>query len=399
MGALFSPGLEGVVTAVTSISNIDPQGGLAYRGYDIRALAKRSTYEEVAFLLLYGRLPHVDEFERFFSVLANNRELPNDLLDVLRRLPPKAHPMDVLRTAVALLGTVDPEARDHSRDAVFRKTIRTIAKLPTIIASSCRISQRLEPIQPMRQLTHAQNLLYMLSGYGPDEDAVNVLDRVLILYAEHQADVSSFTARVAASSFTDYHSALLAAIGSLKGRLDGGASEQVLGMLRNIKEADKVEDWIKDALKRRQRIMGFGDRVYKQGDTRAQIMKNLSRDLAEKIGDTSLHSLCEKIEEVVFREKGLHHNLNFYAGPILTMLGVPADLCTPIFAAGRIAGWSAHIIEQFDNNRLARPRFAYQGPEDLTYQPLEARDGKTKDSDSMTQRPLHVRNTTIEKTL
>jgi citrate synthase len=200
---------------------------------------------------------------------------------------------------------------------------------------------------------------------------------VLILYAEHEADVSSFSARVAASSFTDYHSALLAAVGSLKGRLDGGAGEQVLAMLRNIKKADKAEEWIQEAIQNRQRIMGFGDRVYKQGDVRAHIMKNLSRDLAEKIGDISLHNLCEKIEEIVFSKKGLHHNLNFYAGPILTMLGVPADLCTPIFAAGRIAGWSAHIVEQFDNNRLLRPRFAYQGPEDLTYQPLEARAGKT----------------------
>jgi citrate synthase len=371
--------LEGVIAAITSISNINPtQGDVAYRGYDIRALAKRSTYEEVAFLLLYGRLPRVDEFERFFSVLANNRELPNDLLDVFRRIPPKAHPMDVLSTAVAFLGTVDPEVRDHSREAVFRKTIKTIAKLPTIIASSWRISQRLEPIHPMRQLTHAQNLLYMLSGYEPDEEAVNTLDRMLILYAEHEADVSSFTARVAASSFTDYHSALLAAIGSLKGRLHGGASEQVLRMLRNINEVCKAEEWVKNALQKRQLIMGFGDRVCKQGDARAQIMKDLSRDLANKIGDTSLHILCEKIEEIVFREKGLHHNLNFYAGPILTMLSIPTDLCTPIFAAGRIAGWSAHIVEQFDNNKLVRPRFAYQGPEDLTYQPFEVRDGKTR---------------------
>ena len=379
MGTLYCPGLEGVIAAITSISNIKPtQGDVAYRGYDIRALAKRSTYEEVAFLLLYGRLPRVDEFERFFSVLANNRELPNDLLDVFRRIPPKAHPMDVLSTAVAFLGTVDPEVRDHSREAVFRKTIKTIAKLPTIIASSWRISQRLEPIHPMRQLTHAQNLLYMLSGYEPDEEAVNTLDRMLILYAEHEADVSSFTARVAASSFTDYHSALLAAIGSLKGRLHGGASEQVLRMLRNINEVCKAEEWVKNALQKRQLIMGFGDRVCKQGDARAQIMKDLSRDLANKIGDTSLHILCEKIEEIVFREKGLHHNLNFYAGPILTMLSIPTDLCTPIFAAGRIAGWSAHIVEQFDNNRLVRPRFAYQGPEDLTYQPFEVRDGKTR---------------------
>jgi len=374
----YSPGLERVVAARTSISNIKPmQGDVAYRGYDIRALAKRSTYEEVAFLLLHGRLPRVDEFERFSSILANSRQLPNDLLDVLRRLPPRAHLMDVLSAAVAFLGTVDPDVRDHSREAVFRKTIRTIAKIPTIIASSWRISQRLEAIHPIRHLTHAQNFLYMLSGYSPDEDAVNALDRVLILYAEHEADVSRFTARVAASSFTDYHSALLAAIGSLKGLLHGGTSEHVMRMLQDISEIGKTEEWVRDALQRRQRIMGFGDRVCKQGDARARIMKNLSRDLANKIGDSSLHLLCEKIEQIVFKEKGLHHNLNFYAAPILTMLSIPMDLCTPIFAASRIAGWSAHIIEQLDNNMLVRPRFAYRGPENLAYQPFESRNDKT----------------------
>lgn len=398
MEALFSPESEGVIAAVTSISSMDQQGGLAYRGYDIRALAKRSTYEEVAFLLLYGRLPYADEFERFFSVLANNRELTSDLEAVLRNLPPKVDPLDVLRTAVAFLGTADPEARDHSRDAVFRKTIRTIAKLPTIIAMSWRISQRLELIHPMRQFTHAQNFLYMLSGYCPDEDAVTVLDRVLILHAEHQADVSCFPTRGAASSFIDYYSALLAVIDSLKGTLGNGASE-ILRMLRNIKEADKVEDWIKDALRRKRCITGFGDGGCKQGDTRAQIMKNLSRDLAENIGDTSLYSLCEKIEKVVSREKSLHYNLNFYACPILIMLRVPADLCIPIFAAGRVAGWSAHIIEQFDNKRLSGPRFAYQGPENLTYRPLEAREIGTKDYDRIIRRALPVRNATEEKIL
>jgi citrate synthase len=381
MGNLPCLGSEGVVSAITSVCNINPtQDDMANRGYDLRALAKRSTYEEVAFLLLYGRLPRFDEFESFFSVLADSRELPNDLLDIFKRLPHKVHPMDVLSTAIAFLGTVDPEARDHSREAVFRKTIRTIAKLPTIIASSWRISQRLDPIHPLRHLTHTQNLLYMLSGYGPDEEAVNALDRLLILYSEHEADISSFTARVAASSFTDYHSALIAAIGSLKGRLHGGAGEQVLRMLRNINEVCKAEEWVKDALQKGQRIMGFGDRVCKQGDARAQIMKNLSRDLANKIGDASLYVLCEKIEEIVFREKGLHHDLNFYAGPILMMLSIPEDLCMPIFAAGRIAGWSAHIIEQFDNNKLVRPRFAYKGPKDLIDQPLEVRDDKTRSS-------------------
>jgi citrate synthase len=245
-GSFIFSGLEGIVAAITSISNINPtEGDVVYRGYDIRALNKT---------------------------------------------------INVRRSRVS---------------SALRKTSRPISKLPTIMASSWRISQRLEPIHPMRHLKHAENLLYMLSGYGPDEEAVNTLDRMLILYVEHEADVSSFTARIAASSFTDCHAALLAAIGSLKGRLHGGTSEQVLRMIRNINEVCKAEEWIKDALQKRQRIMGFGDRVCKQGDARAQIMKNLSRNLANKIGDASLHILCERIEEIVFREEGLHHNLHF----------------------------------------------------------------------------------------
>lgn len=379
MATLYSPGLEDVVAAITSISDIEPEeGSLAYRGYDIYELVENSTYEEVAFLLLLGRLPNAEELEDFCNTLSKNREIPKDLIDLYRHLPPKANPMDVLRTAVAFLGTVDPEADNQSREAILRKAIRTIAKIPTAVAARYRISQRQEPVSPMRQLSHAQNLLYMLSGYGPDEDAVSALDSVLILYAEHESDVSSFTARVAASSFTDYHSAITAAIGSLKGRLHGGANEQAMKMLLEIKEVDRAEEWIRDALSRKERIMGFGHRVYKHGDARAHIMKRLSRQLAEQTGDMSWHNLCEKIEEVMKREKGLHHNLDFYAGPILHMLGIPIDLCTPIFAAGRIAGWSAHIIEQLSNNRLIRPRFEYQGPRHLQYMPIEGRNGNGK---------------------
>ncbi len=377
MATLYSPGLEDIVAAITSISDIEPENGsLAYRGYDIYELVENSTYEEVAYLLLHGRLPNAEELEDFCNTLSKNREIPRDLIDLYRHLPPKAHSMDVLRTAVAFLGTVDPEADNQTGEAILRKAIRAIAKLPTAIAARYRISQRQEPVSPMRQLSHAQNFLYMLSGYGPDKDAVTALDSVFILYAEHESDVSSFTARVAASSFTDYHSAITAAIGSLKGRLHGGANEQAMKMLLDIKEVDRAEEWIRDALSRKERIMGFGHRVYKHGDARAHIMKSLSRQLAEQTGDMGWHNLCEKIEDIMQREKGLHHNLDFYAGPILHMLGIPIEICTPIFATGRIAGWSAHIIEQLSNNRLIRPRFEYQGPKHLQYIPIEGRNGK-----------------------
>lgn len=379
MGALYSPGLEGIVTAITSISDIEPeQGSLAYRGYDIHELAEQSTFEEVAFLLLYGRLPKPEEMKSFSNDLALNRDLPKELIELFNHLPPHTHPMDMLHAAVAFFGAVDLEARDLSGDALFRKVTRTIAKLPTMIAMGWRIAHKQEPISPLRQLTHTQNFLYMLSGYGPDADAVTALDRLLILYAEHESDVSSFTARVAASSFTDYHSAITAAIASLKGRLHGGESEQAMRMLQSISRADRAEEWIKDALRKKHHIMGFGHPVYKHGNACAEIMKSVSRELGEKTGDLSWHSLCETIEGIMLREQDLCHNIDFYAGPVLSLLSIPAELCTPIFAAGRIAGWSAHVIEQFDNNRLIRPRFEYRGPKHLSYSPFAARNNKAK---------------------
>ncbi len=379
MGVLYCPGQEEDRATVTFISDNEPEkGNMAYRGYDIRVLSENSTYEEVAYLLLFGTLPDAGELREFSSDLSRNRELPAELVEMLKHMPLKAHPMDILRTAVAFLGTVDPEANDSSREALFRKTVRTIAKLPTVIATSYRISQRREPISPMPRLSHTRNFLYMLSGYGPDEDAVTALDAVFILYAEHESDVSSFAARVAASSFTDYHSAITAAIGSLKGKLHGGANEQAMRMLLEIREAGSAEEWIKDAFTRKERIMGFGHRAYKHGDARARIMKKLSRQLAEQTGDMCWHALCEKIEEIMLREKGLSHNLDFFSGPILHMLGVPIELCTPIFAAGRVAGWSAHIMEQLENNRLIRPRFEYQGPRNLPYLPIGSRNVKKK---------------------
>ena len=375
MRVLYYPDCE-YRTSVTSISDIRPKNGnIAYRGYDIQVLSEQSTYEEVAYLLLFGTLPDAGELGELSSDLANNRELPAELVEMLKHMPLKAHPMDILRTAVAYIGAVDPEANDQSTEALMKKAVRTIAKLPTAIAASYRISQRQEPIRPVRRFTHAQNFLYMFSGYSPDEDAVNALDVVLILYAEHESDVSSFTARVAASSFTDYHSAITAAIGSLKGKLHGGANEQSMRMLAEIREANRAEQWIKSALAGKERIVGF---CQKYGDTRARIMKKLSRRLAEKTGDMRWHDLCEKIEEIMLKEKGYHHNPYFYTGPILHMLGVPIELSTPIFAAGRIAGWSAHVIEQIENNRLIRPRFEYQGPKNLSYLPLTSRKGKAR---------------------
>lgn len=374
MNGLHNTGSGGALDAVTSISEIEPGlGKRAYRGYDVGALAERSTYEEVAYLLLYGRLPDAEEFSCFSSGLAKNRELPLEVIEMFRRIPPTAHAMDVLRTAVAFLGMVDPEAHDHSREALFRKAVRTIAKLPTAIAASHRASRGLAAVSPMPQLSHAQNILYMLSGYGPDGDAVNALDTVLILYAEGESDASSFTARVTASSFTDYHSAVTAAIGSLKGRLHGGANEQALRMLLSIGRSDRSASWIKDCLSQTRSIAGFSHGAHARGDGRMGVMKDLSRTLAGNIDETDWHTLCEAVEQVMQREMDLSCTVDFYAASVLHMLGIPAELCTPLFAAGRIAGWSAHIIEQLDNNSVITPRFAYQGPRNLEYPALRRR--------------------------
>jgi citrate synthase len=377
METVYQPGLEGVVAAVTSISDIEPKdGNLVYRGYDIHELAQHSSFEEVVFLLLVGRLPAPEELKHFSAELTANRELPKGLISLFHNLPRGTHPMDMLHAAVAFLGAADPEARDLTSDASFRKAIRTISKLPTAIAMSWRMLHGQHPISPMRRLSHTQNFLYMLSGYCPDEDGVAALDRMFILYAEHESDVSSFTARVAASSFTDYPSAIAAAVGSLKGRLHGGESEQAMLQLERARQAGGIEAWLSEAIRNRQRIAGFAHPLYEEGDACAKIMKQVSSELGEKTGDLSWHSICEHLEDYMLRETGLRPIIDFYAGPILAVLGMPPDLGTPIFAAGRIAGWSAHVIEQLDNNRIMRPRFEYRGPRNLSYAPLSTREVK-----------------------
>ena len=362
MSVLYYPDCE-YRTAITSTSDIRPKNrNIAYRGHDIQVLSQRSTYEEVCYLLLFGALPDAGELQDFSNNLAESRELPAESGEIFKQRSPKAHLMDVLQTAMAFLGIVDPEAKDNSKKALLRKAVRTIAKLPTVIAASHRISQRQEPISPMRQFGHARNFLYMLSGYGPDEDAVTALDAVFILYSKTESGVSSLAAWVAASSFTDYHSAITAEIGSLKRKQHGAANEEALRRLLEIKETGRAEEWIRLALAGKERIMGFGQGVHKQGDARARIMKKLSKRLADQMGDNGRHTLCEKIEEIMLREKGLRYNLDLYAGQILHMLGVPTGLCAPIFAAGRVAGWSAHIIAQIEKNRFISPPLRLSRP-------------------------------------
>lgn len=362
MDALSRPGLEGVVASATTICEIEPLNGkLAYRGYDIDVLAGQATFAEVAYLLLYEKLPDAEELKRFSDELTVHKALPGRLIEVLKRLPPGAHPMDVLQMASAYLGTMDQNAEDRSCEAALRKAIRTIAVLPTVVATSYRLSRLQEPISPLSRLGHVENFLYMLSGYGPDEDAVRALDAVLVLCAEHGSDASGFTARAVASSCTDYHSAITAAIGSFKGRLHGGAMEEAARMVEALPASGSVEEQVRRELAGKERITGFGHPIYRNGDPRARIAKQLSSNLAKKIGETGWHNRCEQIEQCIFAQTGLHPNVHFYAGSVLRMLGVPTGLFTPLFAVGRVAGWSTHIIEQLRENRMIRPQVNIKG--------------------------------------
>jgi len=370
----YSPGLEGVIAGETKICEIDPdRATLTYRGYDIRDLATHSTYEETAYLVLNGRLPNRSQMDEFDKMLKEDRGVPDTVVDVYRKTPQSAHSMDVLRTGVSILGLFDPEENDNSHDANIRKAVSIISKMPTLVALGTRLPQGLEPVEPRDDLTLAENFLYMLHGVVQDEPGPSIFDKTLIVYAEHEFNASSFTARALTSTLSDIHSGITGAIGALKGPLHGGANAAVMHMLKEIKDKEAVEPWITDALANKKRIMGFGHRVYKHGDTRAPILRKASQELCESIGFCKWHELSLMVEETVKREKGLLPNVDFYTASIYHLLGLPIPTFTPVFAMARSAGWCAHIIEQLDNNRLIRPRSWYEGNRGLEYVPVDER--------------------------
>jgi len=371
----YSPGLEGVIAGETSICEIDQErASLTFRGYDIKELAVSSTYEETAYLLLYGRLPLKSELMEFDKLLKEDRGVPGAVVDVYRKTPVEAHSMDVLRTGVSILGMFDPETGDNSHDANVRKAIRIISRMPTLVAYGSRLPKGLDPVEPRADLSIAENFLYMLHGVVQDEPGPSIFDKTLIVYAEHEFNASSFSARVTSSTLSDIYSAITSAVGTLKGPLHGGANAAVMHMLQEIKEPDQVEPWIKEALGNKKRIMGFGHRVYKHGDTRAPILRQASRDLCESMGYCKWHELAVMVAETVEREKGLLPNVDFYTASIYHVLGLPVPTFTPLFAMARSAGWCAHVIEQLDNNRLIRPRSIYTGAKGLHYVPVDERD-------------------------
>ncbi|MBX9724359.1 MAG: citrate synthase [Candidatus Obscuribacterales bacterium] len=368
-------GLEDVVAADSQVCFLDgKEGRLIYQGYDIHDLAAHSTFEEVVYLLWYGHLPNKADLEHINKELRINRALPDDVVKLMKQLPKNALPMEVLRTIVSMLSMYDPDMDNNERAASIRKATRLTAQIPTVIAYWDNIRNGKEPQKPLDDCNLATNFLYLLNGKKPDELSAKVLDLALILHADHELNASTFAARVAAATETDMHSAVTAAIGALKGPLHGGANQEVIKMLLQIGETKDAEPFIKKQLADHKKIMGFGHRVYKTEDPRAAHLRKMSEELGKRINEMKWYEMSRTIEEAVFREKGFYANVDFYSASVYYMLGIPIDLFTPIFAMSRISGWAAHILEQYANNRLIRPRAEYTGRTNLKYEAVENRE-------------------------
>jgi len=369
------PGLEGVVAGETAVCSVRAQEGkLIYRGYDVHDLAEAATFEEVAYLVLFGTLPSRDEYNAFDTQLKANRALPAGMLESLALLPSDAVPMDALRTGVSALALYDPEVEDNSHDANLRKATRLLARMATVVASLYRLSQGLDVIPPDPGLNHTANFLYMLRGERPDEFEAKVLEVTLILYMEHEFNASTFTARVIASTLSDLYGAVVGAIAALKGPLHGGANEKAMDVILEIAKPERAEDWVRETLHQNKRIMGFGHRIYKGEDSRVVLARKWGKLLGKQLDDTRYNDICATVEDVMRKEKNLFPNVDFYAAPIYYMMKIPISLNTPIFAMSRVIGWSAHVVEQIDNNRLFRPNSEYVGAEGLGFIPLEQRE-------------------------
>ena len=370
----YSPGLAGVIAGETQICWVDPNAGLTYRGYDIHEVASKASFEEVAYLLLNGELPDIKQLAEFTRQIAAERELPAPVVKMLRLLPRDSHPMDVLRTGVSMLSMFDKELSDNSHAANIRKSIRLIARVSTLITDGWRILHGDEPLPERPDLTQAGNFFYKLKGEVPSAWKIRMLDTIFILYADHEFNASTFAARVTASTLAGMYAAVTSACAALKGPLHGGANEESMKMLEEIKMPDHAEAWLKKKLEAKEKVMGFGHRVYKKGDSRVPVMREIGRDLGKRTGKEQWVPICEKLEKVMEREKHLCANVDLYAAPVFWMLGFAPELNTPLFAASRVAGWCAHVTEQHDNNRLIRPRSLYTGPEMRPY-PGSASDG------------------------
>jgi citrate synthase len=365
-------GLEGIVATTSSISSI-VDGVLTYRGYDIDDLAANATFEETAYLLWFGSLPsapELDALKRDFSRLA---ALPEPVIAQMKLYPKEANTMASLRSAVSALALYDEAADDMSPEANRTKAVKLQAQVPVIVAALARIRQGLEPVEPKEGAGISENFLYMLWGREPDEVSVKALDAALVLHADHELNASTFAGRVTVATLSDIYSGVTSAIGALKGPLHGGANEAVMKMLEEIGSLEAVEPYISAKLEQREKIMGFGHRVYKNGDPRAKHLMKMSRELGEMKGDTTLYDMSVKVEELVTGRKGLKPNVDFYSASVYTQLGIERELFTPIFAISRMSGWTAHILEQYEDNRIIRPRAEYTGQMEMKYVPVDER--------------------------
>jgi citrate synthase len=370
----FVRGLEGVVAAETNISWVDGiHGKLYYWGYDIHDIAEKVTFEEVIFLLWNGRFPNRAEWETLRRELASEMRLPSQVVDLLKLMPPNAHPMQVLQTAVAMLGVFDPDSGNNGPEANLRKAKRLVAQVPTLIADLHRIRKGLPLISADPQLGIADNFLYMLRGAAPAEIEHTVIDLIMVLHTDHGLNASTFAGRVIASTLADMHAALAGAIGALKGPLHGGANQKVMEMILQIGRVDMVQDYIAGMLENKRKIMGFGHRVYRTEDPRARHLRKYSEMLCEMRGFKELYDISHKVETLVRESKGIYPNVDFYSATVQHAMGIPADFFTAVFAASRTAGWVAHIMEQYADNRLIRPTSKYTAELGIPFVPMDRR--------------------------
>jgi citrate synthase len=374
MGTTTS-GLEGVVAGESELCYIDGyQGILSYRGYNIHTLAENAIFEEVVFLLWNGWLPKQPELDRLKRDLVAARPLPSRVVDFLKTVPPTANPMDVLRTAVSMLGMLDPEEPDTSPEANRRKCVRLMSQTATITATYNRLRQHLPPVDDDPALGFAANFLYTLTGKRPDDVMEHAFDVALILHADHEFNASTFAARVTAATLSDIYSAIVAGIGALKGPLHGGANRDVITWLLGLDDEEAAVQGVRDALARKEKLPGFGHRVYRTEDPRTTHLRALSEELGKRTGFEKLYRLSKRMEEVAKSIKDLNPNVDFYSGSMYYSLGIPIDLYTAIFAISRMSGWTAHMLEQYRNNRLIRPRAEYKGnPDGQPWVPISSR--------------------------
>jgi len=361
-GSQLIRGLEGVVAAETRLCDLDGANGrLAYCGYDIADLAQQATFEEVCHLLWHGELPTAAQLDRTTLALIAAREIPRELVQAFRLMPTATDPMRALQAAVAMLGMYDPDGTDNAHDANLKKAVRLTSQLATAICAHHRSRSGQEPVAPAADLGHAANFLYMLTGKRPSGVVGKAFDASLTLYAEHELNASTFTTRTISSTQSDMHSAVAGGVGALKGPLHGGAGEAVMRTLLEIGEPATVDAFSDRALAERRRLMGFGHRVYKAGDPRAAILRGMAEEACRQSGQFKWYEMAVKLHARINKAKGLIPNVDFYSAPLFYSLGIPVDLFTPVIAAGRIAGWTANILEQHDDNRLIRPRADYVG--------------------------------------